>query len=322
MIIFLYGADTFRSRRFLQELKNKFTRDVDPNSQSLSVIDGMAADLKTISGQINTGSLFVKKRLIIVENLFKNKKEKIFNELNDYLKTFTSADDNIIIFRDEELDTKEKPVKAAAKKLFSFLKNQPYSQEFSPLNANQLLSFIKKEAQAFHKEISAPAASLLINSSNSDLWVIAQEIRKLAFYTSTGVISPDDVKNMSFDSAEENVFGLMDALSAKNKKLAITLLEEQYASGLSDEYLLSMLMRQFKILLQIKEALNSNMNPGELAPKLKLHPFIVKKSIPQTQNFSSLELRKHLNYLINLDYLNKTGRGEIKTNLFLLISAL
>lgn len=322
MIIFLYGADTFRSRRFLQELKNKFTRDVDPDSQSLSVVDGQTADLKSISEQINTGSLFVKKRFIIIENLFKNKKEKIFNELNDYLKTFTSTSDNVIIFRDEELNTKEKPVKAAAKKLFTFLSGQPYSQEFLPLTTTQLQSFIKKEAQNFDKEISAPAAPLLIDLSNSDVWVIAQEIRKLSFYATSKIITPDDVKTMSIDSAEENVFGLMDALSVKNKKLAIKLLEEQYASGLSDEYLLAMLQRQFKILLQIKEALAINTNPGEIASKLKLHPFVIKKSIPQTQNFSSLELKKYLNFLINLDYLNKTGRGDVKTNLFLLISGL
>ena len=86
MIIFAHGADTFRSRRFLQELKNKFTDRVDPGATSLSVVDGQTADLKEISDQANTGSLFVKKRLIVIENIFKNKKETLFTALPDYLK--------------------------------------------------------------------------------------------------------------------------------------------------------------------------------------------------------------------------------------------
>ena len=76
MIIFIYGADTFRSRRFLQELKDKFTRDVDPLAQNVNLIDGLTADLKTISGQADTGSLFAKKRLVIINDIFQSKKEK------------------------------------------------------------------------------------------------------------------------------------------------------------------------------------------------------------------------------------------------------
>jgi DNA polymerase-3 subunit delta len=322
MIIFLYGADTYRSRRFLQGLKDKFLRDLDPGASSLNFIDGSAATLKEIGEKINTGSLFVKKRLVVIDNIFKNKKEKIFSELADYLKKFGRDEDNILIFRDEELNTKNKPLKAEPKKLFTILAKQPYSQEFQTLNNNQLLFFIKKEAETYGKTINLPAATRLVGLTNGDLWLIASEIRKLSFRAETKDISLAEVKEMVTGSYDENIFGLTDALSAKDKKTAMSLLEEQYAAGLSDEYLLTMLIRQFKILLQIRAALDSNMNPSDIPAELKLHPFVVKKGISQAKNFSGAILKNYLNDLINLDFLNKTGRGDIKTELALLISGL
>lgn len=322
MIIFAYGADTFRSRRFVQELKNKFTRDIDPLAQSLSIIDGQAATLKEINEKINTGSLFVQKRLIAIDNIFKNKKADIFLSLTEYLKDLSAATDTIVIFRDEELDTREKPLKADAKKFFAFLCKQQYSQEFSALSGIQLLAFIKKELSVYEKEIETAAANLLINTASSDIWIIINELNKLAHYTANKIITINDVKELGASSFNENIFGLTDALSSKNRKLALSLLEEQYAAGLSDEYLLTMLTRQFKILLQIKEALESKTSQSDMAGKLKLHPFIIKKGLMQAKNFSGSDLKNYLNRLIRLDFLNKTGQGHIKTELMLIISEL
>ena len=322
MIIFLHGADTFRSRRFLRELKDKFTRDVDPGASSLDTIDGSGATLKEINEKINTGSLFVKKRLVVIEDIFKNKKEKIFSELAAYLKNLATGENDVIIFRDGELNTKESPLKAEAKKLFTYLNAQPYSQEFNPLSEGQLLSFIKKEAATYQKEIEATAASLLINLNDGDLWLITNNLNKVAHANDNKKISVEDIKELVSNSYDENIFGLTDALSARNKKLATSLLAEQYAAGLSDEYLLTMLIRQFKILLQIRSALDQKNNPANLATELKLHPFIVKKGISQAKNFTVTDLKHYLDDLIRLDFLNKTGRGDIKTELSLLVSGL
>ncbi len=322
MIIFLYGADTFRSHRMLQEMKNKFIKDVDPGSNSLSALDGATTGLKEIGEKINTGSLFVKKRLVVIENVFKNKKTKVFAELADYLKKFSTGEDNIVIFIDEELNTKDKPLKVDAKKLFAFLSKQKFVQEFKTLSNLQLLNFIKKETNVYGKEMSAAAASLLINLTSGDLWSIASEIKKLSFYSANKIINENDVKELCAGTVNEDIFALTDALSAKNKALALKLIEEQYAAGLSDEYLIAMLVRQFKILLQIKSALDNNLSQGEMTSQLKLHPFIIKKGMFQAKNFSLESLKNYLNELVRLDFSNKTGRSQIKTELMLLISSL
>ena len=323
MIIFIHGADTFRSRRFRRELQEKFTRDIDPQAISITIIDGQTASLSDIAEKIGAGSLFVKKRLVIIENIFKNKKEKIFAELAEYLKKLpnkTGDNDNVIIFYDEDLN--EKSLKAPAKKLFSLLTKQDYRQEFKSLAGSQLLAFIKKEAETLGKKISAPAAHELINRTGNDLWLISGSLKKIAYSAQEEIITAESVKEMVAGSFDENIFGLTDSLSTKNIRLAAKILEEQYAAGLESEYILTMLIRQFKILLLIKSALSSGLSPAQIAPELRIHPYVAQKGAAQVKNFSESALQSGLNNLIRIDWKSKTGQGDIRTELSLFLSTL
>ncbi len=322
MIIFLYGADSFRARRLLQEMKNKFIKDSDHDSDSLNVVDGQSADLKEINEKINTGSLFTKKRMVIIEDIFKNKKATIFSSLMEVLKKIENDDEKILIFKDGDITAKASLLKGEAKKLFSFLIKQKYVQELKTLKDSSLLSFIKKEAELNGKTINLQAANEIIKRTGGNLWIITQGIKKAALITEEKSISLEAIKEMTAEIFEENIFALTDALGAKNKKLAIKILEEQYSAGASDEYLIAMLIRQFKILLQITEALNSNMSPDLIAPRLRLHPFVAKKGISQTRNFSKSQLIDYLDKLIYIDFANKTGKSEARIELTLLIASL
>jgi DNA polymerase-3 subunit delta len=322
MIIFLYGADAYRSKVALNNIKNKFIKEIDPEESSLSFLDGQNADLKTIISKLNTGSLFTKKRLSIIENVFKNKKSTIFSGLITYLKNLEKDDGNIVIFREEPANEKTKALNKEEKTFFDFLTKQKYSQEFKVLHGDALLVFMKKEAQSYNKEISLSAAKLLISYFGSDLWSISREIKKLAFSSEENIISLEATKKSAKESFEEDIFALSDAISAKDNKAAYSLLEKQKAAGLSDEYLLSMIIRQIKILLLVKDETKKNNDPAKIATKLKLHPYVVKKSLAQIKNFNETDLKNLFNRLINIDFLNKSGKSTLENELSLFISEL
>ncbi len=322
MIILIYGADSFRSKRFLQELKNKFINDVDPGSQSLDSIDGTSSNLQEIKDKLETGSLFVKKRFLIVDKIFSNKKEKLFDELEAYLGTLSANQDNILVFYEEDINSKARPLKAKEKKLFNFLKNQPYSQEFLTLGPKALAIFIQKEAASLGKAISASGAERLAKANDNDLWLINGELRKLAFASQEKTISDNSIEASFSFKAADNIFALMDAIGKKDKKSGKRLLIEQYLAGASDEYLISMFGRQFRLLLQAKAAADNGQSADILVKELKLHPFAAKKAWEQSRNFSTEELKNLEKKLIKIDAANKTGQGEAKTRFLLLISEL
>ncbi len=324
MIIFLYGADTFRSHRKLKEIRQNFQDKVDSQSSSISVLDGAKIGIKEIAEQINTGSLFVNKRLVIIEDFFKNKQEKIFSELKDYLEKQKLADlddRNVLIFLDGELNTKNSPLKAKAKVLFNFLADQKLSQEFKNLNSIQLTNFIKTEFEKAGKKIASAAIAELVSSHQGDLWQISNEIKKLTHYKTEGQIESQDVEEIGSRAYGEDVFSFTDSLGLRNKKLAVKIFEEQIAAGAEPDQLLAMMIRHFKILIQIK-SYDGKKASGLIASELGLHPFVVSKSATQAKNFSNTELTDFFNQLIFLDYANKSGQKDLMNGLTLFLVSL
>lgn len=320
MIIFLHGPDTFRSRRIMEEMKTKFISQESENNNSLDSIDGDILDISSIAKKLSTSSLFSQKRMVLVENIFKNKKTSIFAELLKYLKKIGKRDDLVLIFRDSKIEASK--LSADAKKLFKFLCSQEYAQEFKILSPVALNNFIKKELDLYNKQITKGALTELLKRTEGDLWLISQSLKKASLGIESNVLDINAIKEYSSEKYNEDIFALTDAISQKNKAQAIKILEEQYEAGLSSQYLISMLSRQFKILLQIKEAKECSLNEAEATKQLKLHPYVVKKGLSQVNNFSLLNLKQYFNKIIEIDKKNKSEQVDIKAELLLLIANL
>jgi len=325
MIIFLYGPDSFRSKRKLKELKDKFRREIDQGGTDLAEIDGEKTSLNQINELISPASLFSKKRMIVIENIFSNKSAGIPGELLKLLKREEKGE-NIIIFLDET-SAKEK-LAGEKNELFKFLSGQKYSQEFKALASADLAKWIKAEAESLGAGLSPKALNLLMALCENP-WQLYSELKKMIAYKESvalsgekAVIEEKDVHEMVKGKLDTNIFTLTDSIGAKNKALALKLLEEQIRSGVNEVYLLSMILRQFKILLGIRQALDSGQSGKSIASVLKLHPFIVQKGMSQARFFNLETLKNIVSRLVEIDFHLKTGQGDLKTNLGLLIVSL
>lgn len=336
MIIFFYGENSFRAKQKINELKTKFFREIDPSEQNFSVIDGATATLGDISAAINTGSLFVKKRLNLIENLFTNKK----TSLDDFLKfiennKLTTGEDILIIYESKvKTNKKGQAVKIGAeresalsikeKKVFEYLKAQKFSQEFKSFSASETISWIKNEVSERGGLINPTNAAQLAHLVGDDLWQLNNDIAKLVNYKKTGEekieISAADIKELVNANLSENIFALTDAVSSRNKSQILQIFEEQLSLDVSPEYILVMITRHFKILLQIRSCLDQDLSNPQIATKIKMNPYILNKSISQARNFSLADLKAINNRLVELDFLNKTGQLDLKTGLSLFFS--
>ena len=271
----------------------------------------------------------------------------IFNATIDLLNKIKQLDDNIVIFWDSIARTdkkgnvvmsdnlgRDKLFLAKPKKLFQFLSNQKYAQEFKPFSNIETANWVKKQIKTRGGNISYQAIQTLISLIGNDLWFLNNEINKLINYK-TGVkpkliqpareekpteISIEDVQQLTKNIFDENIFALTDALSVKNKAYALKLLEDKLDAGLADSYLINMTIRQFKILLSVRQGLDSGQSSRTMINILKLHPFVMQKAINQVSRFNLSALKNILNELINIDFKMKTDKGNAKTmlNLFIL----
>jgi DNA polymerase III delta subunit len=346
MIIFIYGQDSFSGQEKVRELKQKFLTEIDVHGNSLVFADGMTLTLAKLNELIATDSLFVKKRMLIVENIFVNKDKELFAPLVKYLQEKAESS-TIMIFVDyniirqeqkgkvsilqRDATGNEKALNKEQKELYNFLSKQKFVQHFGPLPGPELTTWVKNHCQRQNAKITYQAIQLLISLTGDNLWMLNNEIEKLVHYKfgqrpkeigedDPVIIEPGDVDSMVNGDLDENIFALTDALGSKNKAQAVKLLSEQIRSGMVDYYLISMLIRQFKILLQVRQCIDNGMTSRQITDELPHHPYVVRKSIDQARNFKLQSLKVIFAALVKVDYNLKNSKLPAETMLDLLVA--
>jgi len=81
-----------------------------------------------------------------------------------------------------------------------------------------------------------------------------------------------------------------------------------------------MILRQFRILLQLKSLVVNKSSSTEISRVTGLHPFVIKKSLPLLSKYSMGDLKKIFNNLVQLDLDMKSSPldNELFLNLFII----
>ncbi|MFP4514450.1 MAG: DNA polymerase III subunit delta [Parcubacteria group bacterium] len=314
MIFFLYGSDTFRSKEKLNAIVKRFLDNVKNADNSLLRIDGQKTNLEEINQSIKGESLFSEKKMLIIEDILKNKNKSFLEKFLDYLKKEKISDspDAIVFF---ENDFEEKKLLAEAKKLLKYLSKEKFAQEFKAMTPYQAKSWIKEYVNKYNKEISDSASNELIKNLGTNLWALKNELHKLCHLSKETTISLELVKANINLEIHENIFALTDALGKKDYKTALTLLHEQLQTEFSPEYVMAMIRRQFQQIAQAKIAQDKGKSANDIATEFAIHPFVAKKACAQARQFELEAIKGHLHELNQIEYLSKIGSLELETAL-------
>ncbi len=322
MLFFLYGEDDYRSNEKLKQIKEKFIEKVDESGYNIVVLDEKITIEKFTKEFSQTGFL-ASKKLIIIKSLLK---QVISKELADvifeYLEKFkNNEDENIIVFYENNLPHSRKNALSGNKlKLFQKLNSFKYSQEFKKLPDYKVIEWIQGKFKEEDKDIDKKLANKMFALVGNRLRLLSNEISKISSYNKERDIEEESIDKLVSASLNDDIFLFSDKLANKKKIEAVKLLNEQLRSGANPVYLLTMIIRQFRILLQIKSALEENIPQTNLAKHLSLHPFIIKKSIASAQLYSLEELKLIYQKLLSLEKKIKSSGLKPQTllNLFVL----
>jgi DNA polymerase III subunit delta len=312
MLIFIYGQDDYKIVEKLKNIKNHFISTVDPQSVSIEELDGANLEFSEIKEKTGSLSLFTKKRLLIIYNIFANKKSELLDDLIYLLPRLKEQEANVLCFIEKDFTVNK--LNNKQKKLFHLLSQEKFSQEFKILNQSQLLNYAKELFLKKKQKISQSALQLLSQKVGPNLWKLNNEINKLIALGKKDEINIDDIENLIADQSENNIFALSDALANKNSKLSFQILNQEMENKVSLEYILSMLIRQIKILIEVKSD-----NNRSTATKIGLHPFVLSKSKAQINKFTMPELLSLFDKLINIEYGYKQGKLDLKKALLALV---
>jgi len=313
MIFFLHGEDSYSANQKLKQIKEKFQREVDPSSININVFDNDNFDLEKFNSISSQGGFLVKKRLLIVKDLLLNKpKAETAENLLELIKKFQNSENIFIFLENGSLDKRTS--------LFKNLNDKKnLVQEFKPLDNLNLKKWLTNYAKEKNAVIKITAADLLAASVGNNLWQLSQELDKLIAYKNGEEIKEADIKLLVNAKIDDNIFKLTEAIAAGDKKLGIRLVKEQFSAGLNENYLLTMIVRQFRVLTTLFSLTEQKMPENIIVKETGFHPFVVKKSLGLARKFNLEKLKKIYSGLANLDKKLKSTSLSPETLIDLLI---
>lgn len=305
MLIFLYGPDSYRSRQKLNEILEHY-KETHKTGLNLRRFEGRMLDFQDFKNELQVMPMFQEKKLLVLENVFGNKKFK--EEFLKNSKNLAKSENVVVFYQDQEV--------AHTDSLFKFLKKEAKSQEFPLLSAQQLRNWLTNEFVQHQASIEPRALDKLIEFVGNNLWQLSNEVKKLVAFKKGKKIEAKDVELLVKTKIETDIFKTIDAIALKQKRQALNLLHQHLEKGDSPLYLLAMINYQFRNILAVKDL----QEKGQPVSRAKLRPFVARKSSQQAQKFSFNELKKIYRRIFEVDYSIKTGKIEPQAALDLLVA--
>ena len=320
MIYFLYGTDSYRIREKEQELLGQFLAG-DESGINLEKIDGAEMSLVRFEQAISAVSFFTSNKVIVIKNLLtQNKDSELKGKIAEKIKKELSV--KIIFVEYGEPDKREK--------LFKTLSKAENVFHFGPLSDFELRQWINNAVKKHDFGIDRSATEALAVAVGANLWRLKNEIDKLILYVKAqndggreqncDQIELQDIKEMVESEFNPNVFQFIEAIATGNKKNSVKLLQQFLNNGENENYLLSMVVYQFRTLIIIKDLLDRGRSNATIASEARLNPYVVQKSMPVLRHYSLENLIEYYKKLYEFDVKIKTGQIEAMVAIDLLVA--
>ena len=138
---------------------------------------------------------------------------------------------------------------------------------------------------------------------------VANEIDKLVEYCrNKEVITERDIEAIAPKNLETDIFKLVDAVGGKDFSTALRLLHDMRIAGEPALKVLFMVVRQFRLLMQVAYLKDMGYSCKGIASRLGLQPFLVSSLLKQSSNFSLKGLKEALVACSRWDVEIKRGR--------------
>jgi DNA polymerase-3 subunit delta len=321
-----HGEDEFTRSETLASFKRRLgpSDTVDLNT---TVLDGKGLTLAELRHACDALPFLAEKRLVIVQGLLvtlvsrkgqslSEAKQSLTSALTDYLPKLPPT--TRLVFVEERALPVSHPVVKLARQ-----EPQGYVKRFARPNTKTLPQWIKKRVEMYGGEIKHRAALRLAAVVGADLRLLDQEIVKLVTYTAgEGAIAEPDVEMLVPYSQEAVIFDLVDALGHRDGRTAARTLHRLLEEGEHPLGLFGMIVRQFRLLIQVKELKAKGATAREVATTLGIHPFPAGKLHTQASHFTTAQLEKVYRHLSETDVEIKTGEIRPEVALDLLVAGL
>ena len=159
------------------------------------------------------------------------------------------------------------------------------------------------------KKITQRDMELLLTKTGTDMGNLRMELEKLITYTAgRDVVTARDIEEICTTQIQNKIFDMVSAVTGKNQKRALELYYDLLTLKEPPMKILTLLARQFRQLLLIKEFEEEGVAQPEMASRLGVHSFVVKKLAACARAYRISELKQAVADFVDADEAVKTGK--------------
>jgi DNA polymerase-3 subunit delta len=317
MLYILYGADDFSLKLKLGELEVELG---DMSSREFNRVTFNARELipAELVSACSTLPFLGQKRMVMVEGLLGHldslsKTPDEWKFLPDFVKRMPES--TILVLVDGNI----KKDNLMLKKLSS----QAVVENFSPLRGSKLQEWIRQRVKERDGEISSQAAGLLTALAGDNLWVLSHELDKLLLYTGGRRVEAGDVRRLTNYVREVTIFATVDAIIERRGATALQMVHRLLEEGASVSYILTMITRQLRLMIQLKDMDVRRLGEDSLRRELGVSPaYPLSKLWRQAAGYSVERLVDMYEKLLEVDIAIKTGKWRAELAADLLVAEL
>jgi DNA polymerase III subunit delta len=320
LLYILWGDDAFSREEKLQEIKNSLG---DPSLliTNTSVLEGQKLHFKELKAACEAVPFLSARRLVMVNGLLERyePKEKSAkpkknsgnqeDEALQFAGIIKSFPDSTLLVLIDDIPCKGSPLKNNP--LYKALAPQATVIQYPGLNGFKLKQWIQDRITRQGGSISLKATEVLMELIGGDLFTLANEINKLAAFTSGRMIEEKDVRLLVSAAREADIFALVESVMEHNSGRSEQIVQHLLQNGVAPPYILVMLARQIQNLVLIKDLKRHRKPVYEIQARLGIrNPYVWTSLSSRADKYSFDQLKEIYRKLLEADLSIKTGKME------------
>lgn len=296
-VLLFYGPEKYMKDFYLKKTVETIIGDGDL-TMNYDVFTEKKTSIEAISDSLETMPFFADRRVVVLKNLDMMGKNKFANDLAELIPSMSETSYLIIV--EDEIDKR--------KKLYKAVKKIGHIVEYPYLSESDLVKYIARGLGRHKIKINAGDARHMIHYIGGDLTVMHNEIEKLAAYIGDReVVTKEDIEAICQKTVESKIFELVDCMGTNRRSRALKLYHDLLMSKEPPNRVLFMLTRQFRLIYKAKLMSGEGLGQNDVAKRLKVQSFIVRKCMDQGRSFNLTSLESALQDALQTEIDIRTG---------------
>jgi len=299
-IYLLFGEESFVKESYLKKMC-ALIDDGGFSDFNKVIIDGKNMSINEVEDAIESFPMMCEQKLVLIKD------SGIFYKANEEQKEYWTKrlekipDFVVLIFDEKEIDKRSA--------LYKRISKAGLEVEFKYMSETDLVTWVERETMNANLKIQKDVATYFVNVCDEGMSNVKNELDKLINYCEEK-ITKTDVDKIVSKAVGIKVFELTDCIMAKDTDGAMRILYDLKTIKESAFKLLYLLSSTFDKMLKCSLLLSGGENYADIASKIGVAPFVVKKYANSARGFGENYLVNRIIEVAQIDFAIKNGEIE------------